>query len=94
MVENNASETAHPAMDMKAHRDGFAGFAEFTKTATVGCLNAVVCLAYVYKQMPVTSVIFLIALLITAMIGLMMKSNGWIPGAIVMVLGLFGMAVL
>ncbi|MCB1475830.1 MAG: aa3-type cytochrome c oxidase subunit IV [Rhodobiaceae bacterium] len=93
MAEHKSSETSLPDMDMASHERTFHGFVEISKIGAVHCANALVLLALVYKGMTVTSVIYLIVMFITAVIGLMMKSNGWVPGAVMTVLGLLAIAV-
>ena len=80
-------------MEMEKHEQTYHGFVEISKIGAVHCINSLILLALVYKHMTVTSVIYLIIMFITAVIGLMMKSNGWVPGTVMTVLGLLAIAV-
>ncbi|MGE0233713.1 MAG: aa3-type cytochrome c oxidase subunit IV [Flavobacteriaceae bacterium] len=93
MAEHKSSETSLPVMDIEAHNRTFHGFVEMSKIGTVHCANSLVLLALVYKGMTITSVIYLIIMFVTAGMGLVMKSNGWVPGAVMTVLGLLAVAV-
>ena len=93
MAEHKASETSVPTSDIEVHRRTFDGFVEFSKIGTIHGVNALIVLALVYKGMSVTSVIYLLLMVVTAVMGMMMKSNGWVPGAVMTVLGLLALAL-
>ncbi|MGE0845175.1 MAG: aa3-type cytochrome c oxidase subunit IV [Flavobacteriaceae bacterium] len=93
MAEGKATHSSSAAMEMAAHRNTFDGFIELVKTTVVHCILALIILAFIYAHAPVTSVLFLILMLATFTVGLLMRRNGWMPGAVLAAFGLLLLAV-
>ena len=85
------SENTESPMDYAEHDRTFDSFMDFTKIGTIACLNVVVLLALfgfgggfgVFMGW-----VLLVALLVAFALGMMLKSNKWVPSAVVMVLSM------
>lgn len=90
------SEASHPAMDYDAHNSTYEQFVSLIKVSIVALINVLVGLvlfAFGGSLSLWTGTLIMFLTIIAGFVGLFAGPRGWIPSAVVLVLGL-GLVVL